>query len=88
MQIDCSKIGNVVISIIKYIGNIFVKLPNKMIIVYTAPESKYFFDVNDNPEKLDYLKAQIFHPIVAKISFPCKSDRSDILTVSIIGNKN
>ena len=80
MEIDFSKEGKVVITMINYIEEMLEELPDDMAGTAATPAANHLFDVQENGTKLDQQKSDFFHHNVAKLLFLCKRARPDIQT--------
>jgi hypothetical protein len=72
--------GIVEINMHDYIGECIDDFPDNISKSSSTPAAAHLFDVNDECEKLDEEKSEIFHKIVAKLLFACKRARPDIQT--------
>lgn len=81
MTLDFSKDGKVQVDMTRYVAEILAEVDDE-ITGGTAPTpaATYLFDVNEECDKLDQRRSEIFHHTVAKMLFLCKRARPDIQT--------
>jgi hypothetical protein len=80
MNMDFSKPGEVIITMIDYLKETVNNFPEIIEGIVTSPAGAHLFDINDQAKKLDDEMAQHFHTAVAKLLWICKRARPDIHT--------
>jgi hypothetical protein len=80
MTLTYSVEGKVKVTMLKYIKNMLLEMPEEWTGEAATPVSNHLFEVNAEAEQLDEEAAQTFHRIVAKLLFLCKRARPDSQT--------
>jgi hypothetical protein len=80
MTLDYSVERKVKVTMLKYIKNMLLKMPEEWTGKAATPAGDHLFAVNLEAEQLDEETAQTFHRIVAKLLFLCKRARPDTQT--------
>ena len=80
MTIDFSEDGKVKFLMSEYIKNYLSELPEEFDGTAATPAMNHLFHVNDNAEKIDEKKSDLFHASVAKLLYLGMRARPDIQT--------
>jgi len=80
MTIDYSVDGKVSIRMDDYVENMLLELPSDLSGSAATPAANHLFTVSDKADRLDSVRADLFHSTTAKILFLCKRARPDVQT--------
>jgi len=73
----------------EYIDKMLIQLPSDMNGASKTPDATHIFSINDEADKLDKDKAQLFHHLVVKLLYLSHRSRQDIkMAVTILCASN
>lgn len=79
MILDYTKKGSLKVDMKYYIDGMIKDFPHQIPKVKMQPWTENLFKVNDNANKIDKTKREVFHTFVMKAMFLCKRARPDIM---------